>query len=314
MEHPQQSEQLIDFKELFSIIWDAKYWIGASVSIFAVFSVFYALSIPNVYYSESLLKLSNQTSTSTPSMPSQFGSLASMAGINLGGAGNDIEKINTVLSTIQSRDFLKRLMETDWVLPGLMALDSYNEETKELTYNPSVYDVNNKVWIRDIPKNRSQIPSFQEVLPIYQSTLRVSHSQKTNLISLGVSHQSPVFAYEFLVLIIDEINQFNRKIAMENSENSLAYLYEQLSSERRDDLSLALSSLIERQLQTKMLANVNKDFLIQPIDSPFVPEMKYGPVRSQLCILITLFGAILSCIFFILKHYYYTRIKNSFLA
>jgi len=308
MEHPQKSEQLVDFKELFLIVWNAKIWIGASVSVFAVFSIFFALSLPNVYYSESLLQISNKKSAPTSSMPSQFGSIASMAGLNLDGMGPDVGKINTVLSTIQSRDFLKRLLETDWVLPGLMALDSYDEETKELIYNPSQYDADNKTWVREIPKNRLQIPSFQEVLPVYQGTIRVFHNKQTNHISLGVSHQSPVFAYNFLVLMIDEINRFNRTIALENAELSLEYLYEQLSFERRDDLGLVLSSLIEQQLQTKMLANVNKDFLIQPIDSPFIPEMKYAPVRSQICILITFFGGIFSCIFFILKHYFFTRV------
>ena len=111
-------------------------------------------------------------------------------------------------------------------------------------------------------------------------------------------------------LIIDEINSFNRMITIENAEKSLAYLYEQISIEKRDDISLTIESVIEQQLQSKMLAEVNKDFLIQPIDSPYIPEMKYAPVRSQLCILITLFGGILSCLFFVLKYYYFTRIER----
>lgn len=311
MENSNNSEQLIDFKELFFILWDAKYWITLCTSGFAVFSVLYALSLPNIYYSESLLKLSTQTSSSpTSSLSSQFGSIASMTGINLGGVGNDIGKINSVLSTIQSRDFLKRLLEIEWVLPGLMATESYDPDTKKITYNTSFYDPETKAWVREAPKNRFQTPSFQEALPVYQGTIRVFHNKQTNLISIGVSHKSPVFAYNFLSLIIDEVNSFNRTMALENAEKSLVYLYEQMSLERRDDVSLTISSLIEQQLKTKMLAKVNKDFLIQPIDSPFIPEMKYSPVRSQLCIIITLFGGILSCIFFVLKHYFTNR-QNS---
>ena len=65
-DQPDQPGQLIDFKELFLILWDSKYWIGLSVSIFAVGSVIYALSLPNLYYSESLLKLSTQTRGNDP--------------------------------------------------------------------------------------------------------------------------------------------------------------------------------------------------------------------------------------------------------
>ncbi|MDB3867955.1 Wzz/FepE/Etk N-terminal domain-containing protein [Gammaproteobacteria bacterium] len=311
MENSSHSEQLINFKELFSILWDAKYWISLSVSIFGVFSLFYALSLPNIYLSESLLRLSTQSSQSNSSpFPSQFGSLASMAGINLGSSGNDISKINTVLSTIQSRDFLKRLLEVEWVLPGLMALESYDPETKKIIYNSSIYNSDENKWIREVPNNRSQIPSFQEVLPVYQGTIRVFYNKQTSHITIGVSHQSPIFAYKFLSLIIDEVNSFNRMIAIENAEKSLAYLYEQISIEKRDDISLTIESVIEQQLQQKMLAEVNKDFLIQPIDSPYIPEMKNAPVRAQLCVLITLFGGIISCLFFVLKYYYFTRIER----
>jgi uncharacterized protein involved in exopolysaccharide biosynthesis len=133
MENSHNSEQLIDFKELFSILWNDKYWIALCTSGFAILSVSYALSLPNIYYSESLLKLSSQTNASQPSsLPSQFGSIASMTGLDFG-IGNDLGKTTSVLSTIQSRDFLKRLIEIEWVLPGLMAAGSYDPDSKKLT-------------------------------------------------------------------------------------------------------------------------------------------------------------------------------------
>ena len=55
---PSQSgvvDDEIDLRELFAAIWQGKWIIIAVTAVFAVVSVFYALSLPNIYKSEVLL-------------------------------------------------------------------------------------------------------------------------------------------------------------------------------------------------------------------------------------------------------------------
>ncbi len=73
----------IDLRELFSAIWAGKWLIVCVTAIFAVASVFYALSLPDVYKSEALLAPASDSSGMK--VPGQLGGLAALAGVNLGG-------------------------------------------------------------------------------------------------------------------------------------------------------------------------------------------------------------------------------------
>jgi LPS O-antigen subunit length determinant protein (WzzB/FepE family) len=58
-----------------------------------------------------------------------------------------------------------------------------------------------------------------------------------------------------------------------------------------------------------MLANVREHYLLQPLDTAYVPEIKTSPQRRNISILSALAGFILSIIFFLTVHYGF--IKNS---
>jgi uncharacterized protein involved in exopolysaccharide biosynthesis len=56
----------------------------------------------------------------------------------------------------------------------------------------------------------------------------------------------------------------------------------------------SINKLIEAQLETQMLANVNEDYLLQSIDPPYVPELKFLPSRAKIAIFGTVSGCFLS--------------------
>ena len=75
----------IDLRELFTVIWQGKLIVIALTILFAVASVFYAISLPNVYKSEALLAPAEaQQQGGLGALAGQFGGLASLAGVNLG--------------------------------------------------------------------------------------------------------------------------------------------------------------------------------------------------------------------------------------
>lgn len=53
----------------------------------------------------------------------------------------------------------------------------------------------------------------------------------------------------------------------------------------------AFYKLIEEQTKSLMLAEVQEEFVFKTIDPSVVPEVKYGPKRSLLCLLGLLLGS-----------------------
>ena len=87
-----------------------------------------------------------------------------------------------------------------------------------------------------------------------------------------MEHVSPIFAKEFLDLIIKEANEILRKEDMEDSQQGIEYLSKELSKNSFIKIKDSISTLIEGQLETQMKTKVYKDYFLIKIDPPFVAE------------------------------------------
>src|SRR5690606_20196 len=102
---PAKVEEVIDIFALWQIVWSSKWIIGVLTSAFAAISVAIALGLPNIYRSEVLLAPAvGENKGPMSGLASQFGGLASLAGIDLGGTGTD--KTVLALQVLQSRSFI----------------------------------------------------------------------------------------------------------------------------------------------------------------------------------------------------------------
>ena len=288
-------EDEINVREVFYALWHSKIIIISMVAIFAVGSVFYSLSIPNQFTSSSLLKNTNSGSSQSSSS-SNLDMIGSIAGINLSGGGSS--KSSLVTATIESRDFLKHLLTFDKVLPSLVAIKGYNKESGELIFDEGVYDEKNDIITSDPEKK----PTFHNAFLAYNSMINVS-TTNTGYIYLSVTHISPKFAYELLNLIIDEVNSLSRARVLLESKKSLNFLYNQLSETKQIEIKNSINQIIESQLRKQMLAEVQKNYLINPLDKPFLPEMKSSPNRARICILGTILGFFISILISLVKYY-----------
>ena len=88
------------------------------------------------------------------------------------------------------------------------------------------------------------------------------------------------------------------------AENSINYLNDYSKSTTVQSLISAIANLQEIQLQTLMISSSTEDYVFKTLDSPIVPELKSGPKRSIICILITTIGLILSVIIVLTIHFY----------
>ena len=287
----------ITLRELISVLWGGRILIFCFTTVVAIASIIISLSITNVYTSESVLV--NRDKQDSPM--SNFSGLASLAGVDLSAQG---ASLNKVMGIIESREFVKHLITFDNILPSLMAAQSYNANTKEIIFDDEIYNHETKSWVRDAPANRGVVPSYIEAHKEYSEMISMTKDRLTGHVSLKVEHVSPIFAKEFLSLVINEANNVQRNIDVDSSTKALLYLRDQLSRTPQVEIRDSISKLIENQLETQMMASIHDDYVLMTLEPPFIPERKSGPIRSLIVILSTLVGGLLSAGIVLVREYF----------
>ena len=291
----------IDLRELFNVLWTAKKLIILITAIFAIGSVVYSLSLNNHYKSGSIFLARDASGNQGLS---QYSGLAAMAGISLPSSSGE-DKAAQMIELIKSRKFVKHLMTFENILPSILAAKSYNNSTQELLFNQKLYESETKTW-----KN-NEIPSYLKAHKAYLGMLSINQDKKTGFIYINIEHISPVFAKDFLELIIREGNELIRKKDMEESKQGLEYLTSELSKTPFVAIKESINALIEVQLETQMMAQINQDYILVEIEPPFIPEQKSKPTRSYISVVGTILGGILGLLIVLIRHYFFGEVDQA---
>jgi len=302
-QNTQVFDDEIDLKELFTVLWNGKLVITLITGLAAVCTVLYALSLPNIYESKALLAPKGEGGAGgLAGLARQYGGLASLAGINIGGGGGESSKSMMAQQKIQSLDFFTRHLYEKIVL-DLMAVDHWEAASGALVYDPDVYDIKSQTWVRDASYPRQIKPSAQEAHEAFLEVLALSEDKETGLVTIAIKHQSPVVARAWVALIIEAVTDELRGSDVEEAQGSIAFLEQQRTQTSLVSLDEVFAQLIEEQTKTIMLANVSKDYVFNVIDPAVVPELKSEPKRALICILGTLLGGMLGILLVLVRHY-----------
>ncbi|MCA1929392.1 Wzz/FepE/Etk N-terminal domain-containing protein [Rheinheimera sp.] len=291
----------MDFSDLLRIIWRGKWFIMLVTAVFAVLSVLYSLSLANVYKSEAVL--TPATEKSGLNIPGQLGGLAAMAGLNLGGSGAT-DNTALGLELIKSRDFIGRFVERHNLLVPLMATSGWDRGSNALLFDPELYDVQSKAWVRKVNPPFQPEPSLLEAHDAFMDNFSISQDKLTKMIKVSLEHYSPELAAQWLSLLIKDINEEIRQRDLREAERSIVYLNKQIEETNIADVKATLFSLVEEQMKTKMLANVRSEYVFKTIDPPVVPEMKAKPMRALIVVASVILGFMFSCLIVLFRHVY----------
>ena len=293
----EQQEYLddeIDLKELFLSLWNERVFIAQITAAFAVLSIVVSLMMTNIYRSEAILSPNH----SSNSLQSKYGSLASLAGIDLGKGETD--KTTVAIETIKSRKFLEYLINKHKTfLPDLMAFDNWNADEKKVNYDSDLYD--GKQWVRDVDPPKKPQPSLQQSHGKFLGLISISQVKKSNLVTIAIEHESPELAKRWVDYVVSGINDITRDQDVEKAEKSIEYLKEQIQQTSVADIQTGLFGLIESQLETVMLAKATPEYLFSVIDPAVIPELKHKPKRSLIVVLSTIIGFIAACAFVLIR-------------
>jgi len=298
---PEDDE--IDLAELWHAIWSGKLLIIAISALFAIASVFYAIKQPNIYQATTLLAPASEQggASGLSKMAGQFGGLASLAGINLGGGGTD--KTGLALEILKSRLFLENFIAEHQLLVPLMAANNWDANTNALTIDDEIYNSETNTWLREVKAPKKPEPSPWEAFKAFKQVLSVSTDKENGMITLAIEHYSPEVATQWLLWLVDDINSTMREQDKVEAQNSIDYLSKKLQETQLADMQTVFYQLIEEQTKTIMLAEVSKEYVLKTIDPANAPEEKAKPKRALIVVLGTMLGGILSVLIVLIRYF-----------
>ncbi|WP_345871568.1 Wzz/FepE/Etk N-terminal domain-containing protein [Shewanella algae] len=294
----------IDLRELFSVIWQGKWLIAGVTLVFAIASVAIALMLPNIYKSEALLAPASeeQGAGGLAGLASQFGGLASMAGINLGGNGGT-DKTQLAIEVLKSRQFIGDFIEKHQILPELMAVDKWNMADNSLSFDSEIYNQESKTWVREVKPPFKSKPSLQEAYKVFSNILAVNKDKEGGMVTLSIEHQSPYIAKQWVDWLVADINLTMKERDVTEATRSTEFLNRQIELTNVADIRTILYKLVEEQAKTIMFAEVRDEYVFKTIDPAFVPEEKAKPKRALICVLGTMLGGMLAVMIVLLRHF-----------
>jgi LPS O-antigen subunit length determinant protein (WzzB/FepE family) len=284
----------IDLRELFQVLWRGKWLIGLIVSSGAIVSIVFSLMLTNVYQAEAVLApQQSDGSGGLAGLAGQYGGLASLAGIDLGGKAKS--SIGEGLKILESRKFISGFIERHDILVPLMAAKDWDQDARQLEIEQSIYDVSSKEWVRKVRPPMRKIPSFQEAYRAFTGgVFSVSQDKKTGFVTIAIQHYSPDTARDWVTWLVEDINATVMAQDIRESEQAVIFLKQQVEATTLADLRQVFFRLIEEQTKTLMLAKMSDEYLLKTLDPAVVPEMKVGPKRAIIVMLSTTASGILA--------------------
>jgi len=245
-------EPKIDYRAIFGVFLRQR-WLFA-VCLFGCIAIFLALTLllPRKYEASTLLVSVAETpeSSSLSTLASEFGGLASMAGIDFGQSSNTAEAVAILGSQGLAMAFIR---END-LMPVIFE-DLWNSELGEWTVSgdkiPSTWDAVNR-FSKDIRK--------------------VNLRKDDGLIKLSITWKDPEVAAAWATELVALANRVMREDAVLEANKSLAYLEQRLADTSSLELQQGIYRLIESYLKRIMIASVRDEYAFKVIDEAVAPD------------------------------------------
>ncbi len=259
--------QGMDIFDLWDVLWDGKWLIISSGVILTVLSIAYALLATPVYTARVVMVPAESTSSAggLGALASQFGGLASLAGIDLGGNGGSTD---TAIEMMKSFAFTASFVEEQGIRQVLFA---------------SKWDAEAGEWKGS---GRSSVPTLQDAVRIFDGEVRqISRDKASGATTLSMSWKNRDLAAQWANAMVVKLNRTMREHDVAEAERAIQYLEQRIAETSNVDMRKTLYRLIETQMQTVTLASVRDEYVFRVVDPAYAPEMRSKPKRSLVVIL-----------------------------
>ena len=285
----QPEEDELSLIDLWNILWKRKWIILLLGPLCGIFGIFYALTATEIYRAEATLAPSADKKGGgggLAALAGQFGGLASMAGINIGGGGST----ENALATLKSRKFLIPFLSEKGRLQALF---------------PKQWDAEEKAWlVSSSRRGDDKRPTDLEAYEFFtKGVLKVSTDKKTRIVTLAIELPDPELTARWANDLSIRLNDYLRNQAKVETEQNLSYLEKQLKQTQVLEIRESLYALIESESKNAMLANAKKEYAFKVIDPAITPETRVRPKRALIVLASGMLGGFLGIFLCFVFHF-----------
>lgn len=265
----QPTDEELSLSDILAAIRARCGWVAGLTAVFGAVGVALALLLPPNYEATLVMAPVLEDTDGAKlgggagALLSQFGGLAALGGIGLGGGGKKSE----ALATLQSAALTQTFIEENQLLPVLFA-SRWDEQKK--AWKPSLFGDDPTLWDGEL-KFRKKVRS-------------VSEDKKTGLVTMTITWRDPELCAAWAKELVARTNSYLRNKAIAQSNKNIAYLNDQLSKTSVVELQKAIYGLVEAEIKKIMVANGSDEYAFRVIDPARVPEERSGPNRAVLII------------------------------
>ena len=257
---PPAYDDEIDLWELWDTVWSGRWLIIAITALFAVSGVAYALLAQEWWRADVVLAPADKKAI--PGALGQLGGLASLAGVNIGGGGDQ-----EPLAVLKSKGFAREFIAEQGLMPVLLKGER-SPDGKPL--------------------------DIRDAVRVFERKVRtVSDDKKTGLVTLGVRWKDPETAADWANLMVQRLNARLRAQALAESQRNVDYLQREMAASTVVSLQQSMGRVLEGEMQKLMLARGNEQFAFKVIDPATPPKLRDAPKRALVAIVATLAGGFL---------------------
>lgn len=261
-------EEVFDLRAMLARLAARRWWIVASVVLWTALFVAIALLMTPVYRSSTVL-VPADTARSGDALGSalgQLGGLASLAGINVGSAGQATEE---ALAVLRSRQLTEAFIRDLGLMPKLF---------------PKKWDASTNTWRADVENP----PTAAKAYKLFNEKIRtVASDKKSGLVTVHINWTDREEAARWANDLVRRLNEEMRRRAIEQANASVGYLEREYDSTTNVSTRTAIARLIETQIRQRMLANVTQEYAFRVVD-PALPADPGDPVKPNKLVLFAL--------------------------
>jgi uncharacterized protein involved in exopolysaccharide biosynthesis len=182
------------------------------------------------------------------SLASQFGGLASLAGLNL--AAGDMD--NEAKAVLKSRNLVDEFIRR-------------NELVSEI-----------------LPEGAEQSTLWFAVRQFQDTILNIREDPTEGIMTVAIEWTDPVTAARWANDFVALANERIRSRALQDSTRNIEYLNKQIERTTVVEVQRAIYNLIESETKNLMLANVRAEYAFRIVDPAVPPEVRSSPRRKLL--------------------------------
>lgn len=244
--------------------------IAAGAFLSAVIGVVYALTSTPVYEATAVISTrDNQAGGGAPAILTQLGGLGGAMASQFGMLNANLDKMELL---IKGRDMAKRVIETHDLLPRLY---------------PDQYDAKEKKW------KGGQPPNLRRATEALRSGgLKITVDARKKMLRLSTFAADSTLAADLATYYLESLNSKIQDDTRTDAESNRMYLEKQLYSTQDPLLRERINNMVAGEIEKYMLVSA-KAFDV--LEKPAVPMARLRPKRSQIVVVSTMIGVILTC-------------------